>query len=102
MGLFIGVEMVTDRALRSPDGVAAARLVEGAVADGILLSTDGPDQNVIKIKPPLVFSEDDARALLWSMERALTRQGPRGSPAAGAAVAERRQRGCQSSSKRPA
>jgi 4-aminobutyrate aminotransferase-like enzyme len=31
---------------------------------GILMSTDGPDNNVIKIKPPLVFSKEDANFLI--------------------------------------
>ena len=31
---------------------------------GILLSTDGPDKNVIKIKPPLIFSTDNAKFFL--------------------------------------
>ena len=38
---------------------------------GILLSTDGPDHNVIKIKPPLPFSEDDADRLVQALDRVL-------------------------------
>jgi 4-aminobutyrate aminotransferase-like enzyme len=40
--------------------------------EGILLSTDGPDHNVIKIKPPLVFSEADADLLTNTLDRVLT------------------------------
>jgi 4-aminobutyrate aminotransferase-like enzyme len=63
MGLFLGVELVRDRGSRQPDGRLAADLVNAAVARGVLLSTDGPDHNVLKIKPPLVFSEADADRL---------------------------------------
>jgi 4-aminobutyrate aminotransferase-like enzyme len=38
---------------------------------GVLLSTDGPFHNVIKIKPPLVFSERDADFLLSNLKDVL-------------------------------
>jgi 4-aminobutyrate aminotransferase-like enzyme len=62
-GLFVGVELVTDRATQQPNPELAARVVEGARDAGLLLSTDGPYHNVIKIKPPLVFSRQHARRL---------------------------------------
>ena len=37
----------------------------------ILLSTDGPDRNVIKIKPPLVFNHSDADDVVETMDRVL-------------------------------
>jgi 4-aminobutyrate aminotransferase-like enzyme len=40
-------------------------------AHGILLSTDGPDHNVIKIKPPLTFSEQDADRVVDVCDRVL-------------------------------
>jgi len=39
--------------------------------DGILLSTDGPARNVIKIKPPLVFGGDDADRLVDTLDAVL-------------------------------
>ena len=39
---------------------------------GILLSTDGPDHNVIKMKPPLVFSEADADLLVSNLDDVLS------------------------------
>ena len=39
---------------------------------GILLSTDGPDHNVIKMKPPLVFSEADADLLISGLDEILS------------------------------
>jgi len=35
------------------------------------MSTDGPDNNVIKIKPPLVFSKEDADFLIQALTRVL-------------------------------
>jgi 4-aminobutyrate aminotransferase-like enzyme len=60
MGLFIGIEIVSDRETREPDGDLASEIVEAAKDRGVLLSTDGRDHNVLKIKPPLVFSAADA------------------------------------------
>jgi 4-aminobutyrate aminotransferase-like enzyme len=71
MGLFVGFELVRDRATREPDADLAANLVNGAVERGVLLSTDGPDHNVIKIKPPLVFSATDADRLVETVDTVL-------------------------------
>ena len=38
---------------------------------GVLISTDGPQHNVLKLKPPLVFSEGDAERLLSSLDRVM-------------------------------
>jgi len=70
-GLFLGVELVGDRAARTPDAAAATYLVERAKAHGILLSTDGPEHNVIKIKPPLVIDDTDANRLVAVLDEVL-------------------------------
>jgi 4-aminobutyrate aminotransferase-like enzyme len=70
-GLFLGVELVTDRQTRAPATAAAAAAVEAAKARGVLLSTDGPAANVIKLKPPLVLSEADVDRALEVLETAL-------------------------------
>src|SRR5262249_28084493 len=66
-GLFVGVEFVCNRETKEPASREAAEVVEEAKDGGVLLSTDGPMHNVIKIKPPMVFSRADvdrvARAL---------------------------------------
>lgn len=71
MGLFVGIELVQDRDTREPDADLASALVNGAVERGVLLSTDGPDHNVIKIKPPLVFSAADADRLVETVDAVL-------------------------------
>ena len=58
-GLFLGFEMVRDRESKEPASDEALSLVDGMRERGVLLSTDGPMRNVIKIKPPMVLNEDD-------------------------------------------
>lgn len=53
-GLFIGVEMMRDE--ETPATSEVADLMEFALTKGILLSCDGPDNNVLKIKPPLILN----------------------------------------------
>ena len=48
--------------------------------DGDLLSTDGPFHNVIKIKPPLVFSCADADVLLSGLDAVLKTDLPKVGP----------------------
>ncbi len=71
MGLFVGFELVRDRATREPDADLATELVNRAVERGVLLSTDGPDHDVIKIKPPLAFSEADVDRLVETVDGVL-------------------------------
>ena len=63
-GLFLGIELVRNRETREPDAAVADYLVQRARERGVLLSTDGPDHHVIKIKPPMVFDERDADRLV--------------------------------------
>jgi 4-aminobutyrate aminotransferase-like enzyme len=61
-GLFLGVEFVNKQL--QPLAEQADYFVNRMKSYGILLSTDGPDHNVIKIKPPLVFSMQNAKDFL--------------------------------------
>jgi 4-aminobutyrate aminotransferase-like enzyme/Ser/Thr protein kinase RdoA (MazF antagonist) len=67
LGLFVGIELVRDRATREPAGQDASELVNRMKDRGVLLSTDGPFHNVIKIKPPMVFSRGDADTLVGGL-----------------------------------
>ena len=60
-GLFIGVELVTDRDERTPAGREAGYVANRMRDLGVLVSTDGPDHNVLKIKPPLCFGRSRRR-----------------------------------------
>jgi len=71
LGLFLGIELVTDRDSLTPAAKQAAYVVERLKENGILTSTDGPLHNVIKIKPPIVFSAEDADVLLATLDKVL-------------------------------
>ena len=71
LGLYVGVEMVADRDARTPAAQVADYVVNRAREHGVLISTDGPDHNVLKIKPPLCFADADADRLLEVLERIL-------------------------------
>ncbi|AQS38349.1 5-phosphonooxy-L-lysine phospho-lyase apoenzyme [Shewanella psychrophila] len=58
LGLFIGVELVKDANL-TPATQEAKALIEWFKSRNILLSLDGPFNNVLKIKPPMVFNKDN-------------------------------------------
>lgn len=58
-GLFIGVEFVTDRESQAPATQMTSDLMEFARERGVFLSCDGPGNNVLKIKPPLVVNQSD-------------------------------------------
>ena len=72
-GLFLGVEFVRDRATLEPATEEAGDLVNLMREAGVLLSTDGPFDNVIKIKPPMVFGIAEAEIMVEEMDRALGR-----------------------------
>jgi 4-aminobutyrate aminotransferase-like enzyme len=59
-GLFLGIDFVLDRETREPAPLQASYVVNRLRDCGILTGTDGPHHNVIKLRPPLVFSESDA------------------------------------------
>jgi 4-aminobutyrate aminotransferase-like enzyme len=70
-GLFIGVELVLNRETLEPAAKQAAYVVERMKESSILISTDGPLHNVLKIKPPILFSSVDANALLSLLDRVM-------------------------------
>ena len=71
-GLFLGVEMVRDRHTLEPASHEASAVVDSMRGEGILLSTDGPLHNVIKIKPPMVLNADDVDETLTKLDACLS------------------------------
>ena len=59
-GLFLGIELVRDRTTLEPATTEASRIVNRLRDQGILAGTDGPHHNVIKLRPPLCFTKEDA------------------------------------------
>ena len=70
-GLFLAVELVEDRAQRTPATADAERLVEDLRQAGVLCHTIGPDDNILKLRPPMVLSRDNAELFLDILGRAL-------------------------------
>ena len=70
-GLFIGVEWVQDRAAKKPDRAGAVSVVNAMKDKGFLIGNAGAFGNVVKIRPPLVFSSVDAAAFLTAFEETL-------------------------------
>ncbi|ERF81442.1 aspartate aminotransferase family protein [Bradyrhizobium viridifuturi] len=70
-GLFIGVEIVSDAKSKTPDAATTSRLVNGLRERRILISASGPAANVLKIRPPLVFSRENAGMLVAGMREVL-------------------------------
>ena len=71
-GLFLGIEFVEDRNTRTPSAQAARYITNRGAELGILLSTDGPDHNVIKIKPPMTFNQNDSERLVATLDKILS------------------------------
>jgi len=78
LGLFIGIELVLDRQTLAPAPEQASYIANRMRERGILLSTDGPYQNVLKIKPPLVFTEENADFLVTTLDEILGEDFARG------------------------
>ncbi|MBE1236133.1 aminotransferase class III-fold pyridoxal phosphate-dependent enzyme [Phaeovibrio sulfidiphilus] len=70
-GLYLGVELVRDRDSREPDSALASRVVTGMRERGVLVGLTGPFQNVLKIRPPLIFSEEHVGILLTTLSQTL-------------------------------
>jgi 4-aminobutyrate aminotransferase-like enzyme/Ser/Thr protein kinase RdoA (MazF antagonist) len=73
-GLYLGVELVRERATREPATAEAAHVTNRLRELGILTGTDGPHENVLKLRPPLVFSEADAERFADALDAVLAEQ----------------------------
>ncbi|CAO1377505.1 unnamed protein product [Diamesa serratosioi] len=73
LGLFIGIELVKDKRSRLPATENAAFVVNRMKnVHKILVSSDGPDDNVVKLKPPMVFNMTNVDEFLVAMRECLT------------------------------
>ena len=69
-GLFIGVEIVKENS-NEPNTALAQHIKNEFRKANILISTDGPFDNVLKSKPPLCFSRENAKEVVGCLERIL-------------------------------
>ncbi len=72
-GLFLGVELVKDRRTLEPATEEASRIANDMREHGVLISTDGPFDNVLKIKPPMAFGLVEADIMADALDAALAR-----------------------------
>jgi 4-aminobutyrate aminotransferase-like enzyme len=70
-GLYLGVDLVLDRLTKEPATALASEVSNALRNRGVLVSTDGPADNVLKIKPPIVFGEAEAHLLADELRRVL-------------------------------
>ncbi len=70
-GLFLGVELVRDRQTLEPAGSEASGVSNALKNAGILIGTDGPHNNVLKIRPPMPFDGANAEELLTALDQVL-------------------------------
>jgi 4-aminobutyrate aminotransferase-like enzyme/Ser/Thr protein kinase RdoA (MazF antagonist) len=79
-GLFLGIDLVTDRESRAPATKQASYVVNRLREEGILAGTDGPHHNVIKLRPPLCFTTENANRFTATFAKILSE--PPASPGA--------------------
>lgn len=72
-GLFLGVEIVSDPVAKTPDAAIATRIINGLRDEHVLISGCAKAANVLKIRPPLVFSRENAAQMLEKCARVLSR-----------------------------
>ncbi len=70
-GLFVAIEWVKDKAGKEPDRNGALGMVEALREEGYLIGAAGKFGNVLKLRPPLVFDEANARDFIATFERIL-------------------------------
>ena len=63
-GLFIGVELKSNR--------VASKAIEGLLSEGVLVGQTGPQNNVIKLRPPMTFKKEHADQVIKAIEKVLS------------------------------
>ena len=71
-GLFLGAELVQDRTSKEPAVEETRRIVNGMRERGVLIGDTGMYDNVLKIRPPMPFSRDEADLLLSTLDDVLS------------------------------
>ena len=70
-GLFLGVELISDRASKTPDRVLAVAVCERMLELGVIVQPTGAGGNILKIKPPLCLDGQSSDYFLAMLDRAL-------------------------------
>jgi 4-aminobutyrate aminotransferase-like enzyme len=67
-GMFIGIDLVKNRETREPHIKAAEHALTRFREERILMQSDGPFNNVLKIKPPLAFSRENVDTFITTLD----------------------------------
>ncbi|WP_315809093.1 aspartate aminotransferase family protein [Pseudomonas sp. C9-3] len=70
-GLFLGVELVTDRTAKTPAANQTRQVVNAMRERGVLISAAGPMENILKIRPLLAFEQEHAELFIDCLDKAL-------------------------------
>ena len=70
-GLFLGIELVRNPRTLEPADWEANYIVERMKGRGILVSTEGPHHNVLKLKPPIIFRREHVDQVVEALAEAL-------------------------------
>ncbi|WP_166868904.1 aminotransferase [Salinibacterium sp. ZJ70] len=73
MGLYLGLELVSDRDAMTADGALATAVCEGLLTEGVIVLPTGDGKNVLKIKPPMTLTAADADYFVERLDAVLTR-----------------------------
>jgi alanine-glyoxylate transaminase/(R)-3-amino-2-methylpropionate-pyruvate transaminase len=71
MGLMLGVELVRDRSTKQPAKQETLAVLEAAREMGVLIGKGGLDGNVLRIKPPMCITAEDADFTLDVLDQAI-------------------------------
>ncbi|NQX11871.1 aminotransferase [Microbacteriaceae bacterium VKM Ac-2855] len=72
-GLYLGIELVRDRETLEPAREETAAVCERMLELGVIVQPTGDRQNVLKVKPPLCFTEESAEFFVAMLDQALRR-----------------------------
>ena len=72
-GLFIAVDIVSDKYAMTPDGAERSRIQNNLRDKGVLVGSEGIDGNLLKIRPPLIFRRAHADLLIETLRNAISR-----------------------------
>lgn len=70
-GLFFGIDLVTDRDTKEPAPDKAKTIVNGMRNNGVLMSKIGEHGNILKLRPPLCFSKENADVLIETLDKVM-------------------------------
>jgi 4-aminobutyrate aminotransferase-like enzyme/Ser/Thr protein kinase RdoA (MazF antagonist) len=76
-GLMVGVELVADRTTRAPASELAAQVRDAMRERGVLIGATRREGNVLKIRPPLCITVDEARLIVDTLDAVLDEVAPR-------------------------